>query len=202
MMIKLTKYLKESLSDISYDELCKMQKMQKNLSHEDIKWLKEYCYNQNALDLNNKLRKHEQLSNKDLQLITHLDLLIANNSLPVTVTVNRFIGLTDLYNITGVQNKINGETLQQTINRLNNELAKVQYLKTNNAFSSCSLNNGLFYRDRLKLVIKIHPGSRCLVPGNKIEQEIILPRNISLKLTDYTISHKSNYISIILYCDY
>lgn len=182
-----------------YRKICDMQP---KLSKLDIKYLKKYCYNDYSIELNDKLRNKEQLNKKDFEFVSYLDILISKNSLPTDIVANRFVSLDSLYYLTGIDNYIPNETIEEKVKRLKRELSNLFNLKQTNSFISCSLNNGLFYRDRLKNCFNIKAGSPCLVPGNYKEDEIILPRNATLYLKKFKIQNKSNRIYVTLYCDY
>lgn len=189
-MKSLSLYITEAIHN--KDEYKKICDMQSDLTKNDVKYLKKYCYSDYSMKLNSKLRNNEPLSDKDNDVVSYLDKLISTHSLPIDLKVNRYISLNNLFNLLGID-KI-------PINDI--DFSTIKQLKPDNAFMSCSLNNGLFYRDRLKIVITIKKGATCLVPHNYIEDEVLLPRNAQLLLTDYLISSKGNSKYVTLYCDY
>ena len=189
-MKSLSIYITEAIHNKGeYKKICDMQS---DLTKDDVKYLKKYCYSAYSIKLNSKLRNNEPLSDKDNNVISYIDKLISTHSLPIDLKVNRYISLNSLFDLFGID-KI-------PINDI--DFSTIKQLKPDNAFMSCSLNNGLFYRYRLKIVINIKKGATCLVTHNYIEDEVLLPRNAQLLLTDYKISMKGNSKYVTLYCDY
>lgn len=155
-----------------------------------------YVATSNAFDINEKLRKNLDLSDKDRTTVNALDSLIKANKLKDNVILYRNDGLGFIESHFGIS--IKGLNNTEAINKLK-DIGKI-IISDNGFYSTSSVKQiNAFLSRKIHSEIRTKKGTNALVVDNLSESEIILGRNQKFKIID--IVEDNNKIKLILETD-
>ncbi len=131
-----------------------------------------YIKSRNSFDINKCLRGGKILDDKQQKLIDNLDNVIKNNILEEDIQVYRY------------DNVVFVDSMYPKITDLT---SKIGCVIENKSFisTSCVVGSSIMAQDKsrdIHLKINVPKGTNCYTTDNGKESEIILPRNIKMKL--------------------